>query len=140
MSHQPGMPLGNEPNDIAYGQAPRSSSSEVFAASAIAGIKPNGTAPSDDVEAVLTRWWQDMLGVETIGLDEDFFDLGGHSLIGVQLFSKIKQTYGVTLGLSTLFDARTIRQLAALVTQSTKPTCAEPEPWSPVVPIQANGS
>ncbi|MFZ0908359.1 MAG: thioesterase domain-containing protein [Candidatus Acidiferrales bacterium] len=140
MSHQPGMPLGNEPNDIAYGQAPRSSSSEVFASSAIAGIKPNGTASSDDVEAVLTRWWQDMLGVETIGLDEDFFDLGGHSLIGVQLFSKIKQTYGVTLGLSTLFDARTIRQLAALVTQSTKPTRAEPEPWSPVVPIQANGS
>ncbi|MFZ0039027.1 MAG: thioesterase domain-containing protein [Candidatus Acidiferrales bacterium] len=95
---------------------------------------------SNEVEAVLTRWWQDLLGIESVGLDDDFFDLGGHSLIGVQLFSRIKQTYGVDLGLSTLFDARTIRQLAELINQSSKATQSEPEPWSPVVPIQPNGS
>ena len=95
---------------------------------------------SGDVEAVVTGWWKALLGLDSVGLDEDFFDLGGHSLIGVQLFSKIKKTYGVELGLSTLFDARTIRQLAEVINQSIKPSKSEPEPWSPVVPIQANGS
>jgi acyl carrier protein len=95
---------------------------------------------SGDVEAVVTGWWKSLLGLDSVGLDEDFFDLGGHSLIGVQLFSKIKQTYGVELGLSTLFDARTIRQLAEVINQSSKPSKSEPEPWSPVVPIQPSGS
>jgi thioesterase domain-containing protein len=95
---------------------------------------------SGDVEAVVTGWWKALLALDSVGLDEDFFDLGGHSLVGVQLFSKIKQTYGVELGLSTLFDARTIRQLAEVINQSSKPSKSEPEPWSPVVPIQADGS
>jgi thioesterase domain-containing protein/acyl carrier protein len=95
---------------------------------------------NSDVEAVLTGWWQDLLGLESVGLDDDFFDLGGHSLIGVQLFSNIKQKYGCELGLSTLFDARTIRQLAELVNEASKPVKSEPKPWSPIVPIQPNGS
>jgi thioesterase domain-containing protein/acyl carrier protein len=95
---------------------------------------------NSDVEAVLTGWWQDLLGLESVGLDDDFFDLGGHSLIGVQLFSNIKQKYGCELGLSTLFDARTIRQLAELINEASKPVKSEPKPWSPIVPIQPNGS
>jgi acyl transferase domain-containing protein len=77
---------------------------------------PTNTAkPEGEIESVLAEWWQELLGVETIGPDDDFFDLGGHSLIAVRMFSKIKKTYRQDLNLSTLFEARTIRQLAGLI-------------------------
>jgi acyl transferase domain-containing protein/thioesterase domain-containing protein/acyl carrier protein len=80
---------------------------------------PTSTArPQDEVESVLAEWWQELLGVETVGLDDDFFDLGGHSLIAVRMFSKIQKTYQQDLNLSTLFEARTIRQLAGLIRKS----------------------
>ncbi len=94
---------------------------------------------SDSVEAVLQSWWQTLLNIEQVNLDDDFFELGGHSLIGVALFSKIKGTYGLNLGLSTLFEARTVRQLAQLISQDSKQTQVKPAPWSPVVPIQPKG-
>ena len=71
--------------------------------------------PEGEVESVLAEWWQELLGVDAVGLDDDFFDLGGHSLIAVRMFSKIKKTYQQDLNLSTLFEARTIRQLAGLI-------------------------
>jgi aspartate racemase len=80
------------------------------------------------------------LGAEKAGLDDDFFDLGGHSLIGVRLFSKIKKTYQVDLDLAALFEARTIRQLAAVIRKSKHPATTEAKTWSALVPIQPNGS
>jgi thioesterase domain-containing protein/acyl carrier protein/NAD(P)-dependent dehydrogenase (short-subunit alcohol dehydrogenase family) len=104
-------------------------------------IRPASTSTS--VETVLTGWWQELLSVEEVGPDDDFFELGGHSLIGVQLFSKIKKTYGVSLGLATLFEARTVRQLAQLIQPayaSAATLHTEPRPWSPLVPIQPTGT
>jgi thioesterase domain-containing protein/acyl carrier protein len=94
------------------------------------------------VETVLAEWWQELLGVEQVGLDDDFFDLGGHSLIAVRLFSKIKKTFRVDLALSTLFEARTIRQLANLVRQvGTSTAGGVPETDTPtIVPIRSQGS
>lgn len=83
--------------------------------SAMPSSKTSTAKPEGEVESVLADWWQELLGVETVGLDDDFFDLGGHSLIAVRMFSKIKKTYQQDLNLSTLFEARTIRQLAGLI-------------------------
>jgi acyl transferase domain-containing protein/thioesterase domain-containing protein len=69
----------------------------------------------NDVERSLTEWWQDLLGVKTVGAEDDFFELGGQSLIALRLFSKVKKTYGVDLGLSTLFETRTIEQLSRAI-------------------------
>ena len=55
-------------------------------------------ATQDKVESALTEWWQELLGIEQLGLDDDFFELGGQSLIVVRLFSKIKKTYGINIG------------------------------------------
>jgi acyl carrier protein len=55
------------------------------------------TPTSNELEAVLTGWWQELLGLEHVAVDDDFFNLGGHSLTGVALFAKIKQTYGIEL-------------------------------------------
>ena len=81
-----------------------------------------------------------MLGVEHVGLDDDFFALGGHSLIGVRLFAKIKKTYQVDLELAVLFEARTVRQLAVVIRKAQQPAAAEEKTWSALVPIQPNGS
>ena len=102
---------------------------------------PTSTAKLESgVESVLAEWWQELLGVETVGLDDDFFDLGGHSLIAVRMFSKIKKTYQQDLSLSTLFEARTIRQLAALIRKAEGSSVPEVAPPSAVVAVHRQGS
>ncbi|MGB8321836.1 MAG: SDR family NAD(P)-dependent oxidoreductase [Candidatus Acidiferrum sp.] len=93
-----------------------------------------------EIEDSLAEWWQELLGVEKVGLDDDFFDLGGHSLIAVRLFSKIKKTFRLELGLSTLFEARTVRQLAALIRQAGGAIAEEKATSTAVVAIRAKGS
>ncbi|MGA3093637.1 MAG: polyketide synthase dehydratase domain-containing protein, partial [Terriglobales bacterium] len=95
--------------------------------------------PDADIENTLAGWWEDLLGVATVGLDDDFFDLGGHSLIAVRMFSKIKKTYQRELGLSTLFEGRTIRQLANLIRTPGPSSVSEAVP-SAVVAVQRQGS
>lgn len=74
-----------------------------------------GDTPQDPYEAFLVTEWRDLLGVGAIGVDDDFFRLGGHSLLAVRLFRRIAKAVGCTLELGTLFEAPTIRQLAARV-------------------------
>jgi acyl transferase domain-containing protein len=97
------------------------------------------SAPVEEVERTIAGWWRDLLGVEQIGLDHDFFDLGGHSLIGVRLFAKIKKTYRVDLDLAVLFESRTVRQLAGVVRKLKQPAVAEARTRSAIVPIQPKG-
>jgi acyl carrier protein len=67
-------------------------------------------ADKRDVEATVQGWFQDLLGMEAVNLDDDFFALGGHSLVGVRLFAKIKNTYHVDLELGSLFEFRTVAE------------------------------
>ena len=99
-----------------------------------------GASSKEDVETVLHGWWQEVLGLEQVDLDDDFFDLGGHSLIGVELFSKIEARYGLNLGLSTLFEARTVRHLAAHIHEASQKTSTVEGPSSCLVAIQPHGS
>jgi thioesterase domain-containing protein/acyl carrier protein len=88
----------------------------------------------------LIAWWQELLSVDQVAPSDDFFELGGHSLIGVALFAKIKKAYGLELGLSTLFEARTVRQLAAVINENLRANACEAKKWSSIVPIQPKGS
>ncbi|MFP5205273.1 MAG: type I polyketide synthase [Acidobacteriota bacterium] len=94
-------------------------------------------------EATLATWWRELLGVEQVGTDDDFFELGGHSLTGVRLIAKIKRAFRADLELATLFEARTVRQLAAVIDRSRKPSAdhapTEKKAWKALVPIQPNG-
>jgi acyl transferase domain-containing protein/thioesterase domain-containing protein/acyl carrier protein len=103
---------------------------------------PGKRKPTQDgtVEAVLAGWWEELLGVEKVDLDDDFFDLGGHSLVAVRLFSKIKKTFQVDLGLSTLFEARTVRKLAPLIQQAGNSNTREESAAPAVVAIRQLGS
>ena len=100
----------------------------------------NSVLPAESIEGTLAASWQDLLGVEQVGLDDDFFALGGHSLVGVRLFAKVKKTYRVDLELAVLFEARTVRQLAEVIRKSRQPGRAEEKTWPSLVPIQPNGS
>ncbi len=75
-------------------------------------------APRDDIEKNLVSFWEDLLGVNQVGIEDSFFDLGGHSLIAVRLFSKIQQVYNVDYPISILFEAPTIAACADLIRES----------------------
>jgi thioesterase domain-containing protein/NAD(P)-dependent dehydrogenase (short-subunit alcohol dehydrogenase family) len=72
-------------------------------------------APRNDVERTLAGMWRDVLGLKEVGVHDDFFELGGQSLVAVRLFNKIRKQYGVDLPLSTLFSAPTIESCARIV-------------------------
>ena len=76
-------------------------------------------APETDVERTLVGIWEDLLGVQNVGVEDSFFDLGGHSLIAVRLFAKVRKTYNVDFPISVLFEAPTIRACAALIQDRT---------------------
>ena len=76
-------------------------------------------APRTPLEESLRALWSELLGVETIGVFDDFFELGGQSLVAVRLFSRIRKQFRVDLPLSTLFEAPTIAQCAAIIAEET---------------------
>ncbi|MDQ3031300.1 MAG: SDR family NAD(P)-dependent oxidoreductase [Myxococcota bacterium] len=79
----------------------------------------------DDVERTMVGYFQDLLGVEMVGVRDSFFDLGGHSLIAVRLFAKIKKTYAVDFPISVLFEAPTIERIADRVRERIGPSASE---------------
>ena len=76
-------------------------------------------APRNNIERTLTGFWQDLLGVDEIGVEDNFFDLGGHSLIAVRLFAQVKKAYQVDFPISVLFQAPTIAACAAMIAEHT---------------------
>ena len=72
-------------------------------------------APRNDIERSLVGFWQDLLGVAQVGVEDSFFDLGGHSLIAVRLFAMVKKAFRVDFPISVLFEAPTIARCAALI-------------------------
>jgi acyl carrier protein len=58
--------------------------------------------------------WQEILNIDSIGIDEDFFDLGD-SLNAIELVEQIDVTFGVTINLASLFEQMTIAKLAELI-------------------------
>jgi amino acid adenylation domain-containing protein len=79
-----------------------------------AGGAPSAYAPpSSAVQARLVALWQQVLGVDRVGLDDSFFDLGGHSLLLTQVHRYITRELGHALALVELFEYPTVRALSA---------------------------
>lgn len=93
-------------------------------------------APRNQLEQVIARIWQDLLKVDPIGIHDNFFDLGGHSLIAVRLFARIEQEFGIRIPITALFHAPTIARLAQLIERRDERVIS----WSPVVPIRTMGN
>lgn len=68
-------------------------------------------------EQALIHIWSEVLGQTTLGIDDDFFELEGHSLTAAQIVSRIRKTFAVDLQVHDIFDAPTIRELALRIIQ-----------------------
>ncbi|HET7695321.1 MAG TPA: SDR family oxidoreductase [Vicinamibacterales bacterium] len=95
---------------------------ETDASAAPAGVRlprPNlqtdFVAPRTDLEKQLAAIWQNLLGLERVGVNDSFFELGGDSLLGIQLTSTVKKQLDAKISAVTLFEAPTIAALAALL-------------------------
>ena len=74
-------------------------------------------APETPTEIRVAQIVTSLLNLETVGIDDNFFMLGGHSLLGTQMIAQIAATFDVELPLRSLFEAPTIRMLAAEIEQ-----------------------
>jgi aspartate racemase len=74
-------------------------------------------APRSPVEVRLAEIWTSLLGIEPVGVHDDFFALGGHSLMATQVVSRLRTIYQVDLPLSAIFEAPTVAGLAQALTQ-----------------------
>ncbi|MUG97754.1 amino acid adenylation domain-containing protein, partial [Scytonema sp. UIC 10036] len=92
-------------------------------------------APRNQVELQLTQIWSRILKVDKVGVQDNFFEIGGHSLLIPYLMAQIKQQFGKDIPVSTLFQNPTIEQLATVVQKDLD--CSSP---SSLVAIQQNGS
>ena len=69
-------------------------------------------APEGETEQALAAIWSDVLGIERIGRHDNFFDLGGHSLMATRLVVRIKHEMDVELALRNVFEKPELSQLA----------------------------
>jgi acyl transferase domain-containing protein/acyl carrier protein len=72
-------------------------------------------APETELEERIAGVWQDLLGVDRIGVHDDFFALGGHSLLATQIISRLRDMFELELPLAVIFEAPTVAKLAAVV-------------------------
>jgi acyl-CoA synthetase (AMP-forming)/AMP-acid ligase II/thioesterase domain-containing protein len=91
--------------------------------------------PRDDLERHLVAIWEEILDFEPVGIRDDFFALGGYSLLGVRMLETIESELGGNLPLTALSHSVTVEQLANLLRQERSA-----ESWSPLAPIRATGS
>jgi acyl carrier protein len=75
-------------------------------------------APRTPLEETLARIMAQVLNLERIGAEDDFFQLGAHSLLGAQVVARVRDEFGVELKLLDVFDAPTVAELAQKIEQS----------------------
>ena len=79
--------------------------------------KDNYVAPRNELQRQICKIWSDVLGVgqDKIGIQDDFFRLGGDSIISIQLANKMKLSLGLTLTVKNIFTYKTIDDEAELI-------------------------
>src|ERR1700675_1311465 len=101
----------------------------------MASINLQRTQMEEDTENQLAGIWREILGLESIGIDQNYFDLGGDSSLAVRMFAEIEKVFKVKLPLATLYETPTIEELARVLRGETSRSS-----WSSLVAIQPEGS
>jgi thioesterase domain-containing protein len=92
------------------------------------------SAPRTALECSLAAFWCEVLELHDVGVDDNFFDIGGRSRLAAEVFARIEAELGVRLPLATLFEAPTIAQLARRIDEQ-----GSAGSWPCLVPVQPNG-
>jgi len=90
--------------------------------------------PNNSVELQLVKLWEAFLDKRSVGIEDDFFELGGTSLLAARLFARIEEVFKLSIPLVTLIHAPTIKKLAKFIRAS-----GPPDIWHSVVTIQLGG-
>src|SRR5829696_8993657 len=94
-------------------------------------------APRTQVEDVLAGIWEEVLGLERVGVHDDFFELGGHSLLATRVISRLRDAFGLELPLRSLFEAPTVAGLAERIEAARRGEQNLSAP--PLVPVPRDG-
>jgi fengycin family lipopeptide synthetase D len=107
-----------------------------------AGGREGIVPPGDDVQRRLARIWSEVLGIEEecIGIDSDFFALGGHSLKATVMALRVGEAFGVTLPLAEIFKTPFIRSLGHCIQQRRLEVCTQLPTDQLLVPLKSGDS
>jgi amino acid adenylation domain-containing protein len=97
-------------------------------------VRNSFVAPRNLVELQIAQIWEDVLNMRPVGVTDNFFDLGGHSVLALRVTALIEKRFGVEVPLSAFFDGGTISRLASLVFNKS------PTPRTHLVAIQKGGT
>ncbi|WP_438711356.1 MupA/Atu3671 family FMN-dependent luciferase-like monooxygenase [Aquimarina muelleri] len=78
-------------------------------------VKREYVAPGNEIETKLTSIWEEVLGVNKIGVTDDFFELGGHSLKAISMRSKVNKEFNLNIEFTLIFKSRNILELAKFI-------------------------
>ncbi|MCV7209473.1 non-ribosomal peptide synthase/polyketide synthase [Mycolicibacterium canariasense] len=92
----------------------------------VAQQRPASRPPQTPTEETLCGLFAEVLGLDEVGVDDDFFDLGGHSLVSIRLINRVRADLGVEMSIRDVFDAPTVGELAALLDERPR-MIARPE-------------
>ncbi|HEX3989372.1 MAG TPA: amino acid adenylation domain-containing protein, partial [Verrucomicrobiae bacterium] len=92
------------------------------------GLRRDFEPPSEGLESQIAEIWAEVLGLEKVGATENFLQLGGHSLMAVQVTSRLRATLDFDLPLTCLFEAPTVRELAVGINSGRWQSNAAPIP------------
>ncbi len=95
-------------------------------------------APTNQIEKQIAEIWQEVLGINRVGIRDDFFELGGHSLLAAKVISRMREVFRVELVIASLFEAPTVATLAGAIAEGRwahDPASAPP----PLTPIPRSG-
>jgi hypothetical protein len=108
----------------------------------VSAAEPNGrVAPRTAAEGTLAAIWCEVLGVPGVGVRDDFFLLGGHSLSAARILARVRDALGAELSLAALFENPTIEGLAALLPGAVRgPAGAAPDDDPAWMPIAASAA
>ncbi len=125
---------------VAMAELPLSANGKIDADALAAPLPPTrqeseGPTAGGALERQLLAIWKSVLDVPTLTLDDDFFDVGGHSLLAVDLFARVERDLGLRLPLSTIFEAPTVRELARVMSAN-----GWDKPWRTLASLRTTGS
>jgi acyl carrier protein len=79
------------------------------------GSQSTYDAPRDETEQQIARVWGEALGIDEVGINDSFSELGGHSLIAIRIVSELRKAFQIDLPVRALFDAPTVAKLSSYI-------------------------
>jgi acyl carrier protein len=100
---------------------------------AISLLARSYVAPRTSLEADLAAIWSELLGVDRVGIYDSFFDLGGHSLLGIRVLSRVQESFHVAISARVIFETPTVAGLAARIANAQ--ARGDADETTPIIPL-----